>query len=1121
MITIDNLKEQLLKNYQELKKYWEIAYHSTAIRIAFFSIFAIITIISLIPLTFDNSLLKFSLIQKVSKISEADFDINGDVEVALFPSPSITINDAVLLNLKHQPNFVKQDELYNFYAKKIIIKFSLTGLLGEEKINSIEFEDGFFESFSDPQNIPPRNNKITEILIGYKKLPAVSPNESGINISSSIFKISSISDSDMQFFLKKVPLIKLRNCSFSIFNKIGKNKDFEKINTNFHFAKKVNYGSGSFVSEKVHSKFSYQAIFNVDSSKPKSHFYLSSPNLELKIKGNYLEENKGLLTTKFKGNVSLKINELKSFYQTYFANEKSNIFSKLRSNNNSIQITSDIDNEAHELNFNDIKIDSNIISGSGDLYFAVDQKTPKLDINLDLENIDLDSIISQDALKIEGYNLDNVLQGLSQINDQEKLVILDKKNQNELANNSNDVSNNNPLNNSELITEKNENNNNKNTLNNDYNLINEIKDFDINADVKIKNLTFFENNFKDSSFYFNINKTGEILISPIIIKTPGEGSLYIRGSITDTQTIPKFIGIIDFKGKNFNELVKWLKFESNKIKFDNIGSFRFYANLFMVPNYSALDEIYFNINNNETEIFGNSKLIHENKNSTIITDLEFSSLDLNKYLKNIYNDNFLFNKESLIKKVLWLNNLNSNTQISINFNHLKYKQEEFNNQKIKLNLNRGYFNIDKLHLFSNETDLNVDLRIDIADKIPTLDLKLYGSKFAIFDGQVHDENTKLDEANKDKKITSENNNEEKNNLINISNLFKNKSTTSNIFDKFYNLPSLENFNGGIEINLREFEYNLKKITDLKFKGDFKNGTIDDTILSYKDNNGEVIYKGILDLKNTKIINGNLVIKNMNLNNLLIDLANIKIIEGLANINANILSVATNPKDFFKDLKSEIKFGISQPVIQGIGINNLISKLFNPLKNANELQEPEKIIFDNSSKTIYKQAKGSIIFNNSNEGKLKIELNGSAINSILAGNINPIDNNFDLQLNSVFLAVNNNKTTPINLAIKIKGSPQQFTTVANTNQVRQYLGLGKQNYQNKFEKQQNSIENNNTQQQLTIDNNNQDNSIKNNENNISSNQPEIKKEITVDKSVILPENNQTNQTEKNEEFKIEE
>lgn len=1034
----DTIKNLATKSYHEIKKYWEILYNSIAIKIIFFINLFIFTILFLIPLTFDNSLLKFSLIQKISRATEADFDINGEVEVSFLPTPTVIINDAVLLNYKHKPKFSKNEELFNFYAKKIKIKFSFFAMSDDNLAKEIEFDDGFFEAFSDPNNIPARNNKITEILVGYRKLPSISPSDSRISISSSIFKFSQIVDDDFRFYLQKIPSVKFNDCAFSIFNRLGKNKDFSKINANFNFAKDYNFGEGSFFSENVASKFELQANFNVDSIKPKSYFFVTSPNLEIKIKGNFSEENKGFSSTKFNGDMSIKINDLKSFYQTYFGNEKSHIFAKLKSNSNSIRIRSEIENEEKELNFKNIDIDSQIIKGNGDLYFAVHNETPLIDIDLDIENLNLDAILSQDAMKIENYDLTKAIEQLTlpDINDNDSTKNSLAVAQNNIQPNNNNLSSNpaNPIKNNEkrlpnpsptnqnpdpktLVTANNNlANNNKltSTNSNKISTFNDnAKDLDVIADIRIKNIEFLFTSLKDCNLYLDINKTGEILISPAIIKTPGDGSLFVRGTIQNTATFPKFIGVVDFKGKNLNEILKWLNVEINSIKFEKLENFRIYSNLFMIPNYTALDEVYFNLNNSETELFGKTKIIRENKNTTVINNYEITNLDFDKHIKFQKNNSFLNNSQSLIKKSLWLNNISSINQISLNFNRLIFNNEEFLNQKFEIGFNRGFMSIDNLHLISDKTDLNLNLLVDIADKTPSINLKMYGGKINLF----NDNN--LDKKNEETPYTNQKNKEdaEKNasqDLANLSKIFKNQNDQPQSFlDKFYDIPSLETFNGIVDIDIGKINTNTKTIDKFILKGNIKNGTIESVNLNYNDYNGTIDFKGILDIKGNKIINGLVNLKNVSIQPLLSETIKIDNISGIANISGNILSVASSKKEFFKDLKSEIKFSITQPIIKNLGLNDLVKKMFNPKLYQSELQEPEKIIFNSNLQTFYNQARGNLNFKNSHTAKLRFELNGKALNSIVTGDFNSLEQQFDLLYNSVFLTGNSQKPVPLN------------------------------------------------------------------------------------------------------------
>ena len=1136
-----DFNEKILKFAQDCKKYRDIILASKAIRLSSLIIGIVIFLLFITPLFFDNSMLKFSMIQKISRATNADFDINGDIEVSFLPTPTIKISEAVLLNYKHKPTFSKEEELFNFYAKNIKIKFSIFDIYDDILASEIEFDNGFFEVFSDPKNIPNRNNKITDVLVGYKKLPAVSPTESGLSISNKIFKFSEIIDDDFRHYLSKIPAIRMKNCSFSFFNKLGKNKDFNNINAILNFSTNYSFAEGSFASEKINSKFEYQAIFNDDSAKPKSYLYLSSPNLELKIKGNYTGENKGPLASDFKGDLNINITELKSFYQTYFANEKSHIFGKLKSSNNPIIIKSNIENALDEFNLKNIEIDSPIISGSGDLYFAIHDQLPILDLNLNLNNLDLDSIISQEALKIENYELAKTIEDINikkniAINNNE--IIADNSkliNINQSANPPANPSAKSPSNMLENIPLDPANTlNNTKSLNN-LDLISSLKHFDVITDIKIKNLKFFETDFKDCDIYLTLNKTGEIMILPAIIKTPGEGSFYIRGIVENTQ-IPKFVGSLDYKGKNLGEILKWLNVESSNTKYENFGDFRLYANLLMLPNFTYLNEIYFNLNKNETEIFGESKIIRENKNTTITSDFEITNFNFDKHFILNSNKNNFTGKASLIKKMMWLNNINSYNQLSLNFNKLNYNQEDFIDQKINLKFNRGFLNIENLALKSSQTDLNLNLVIDISNKTPIIDFKVIGAKLNYV------ANVK---PTVQKQIENPDNNSTqlKENLNNISEIFRNNLQKNHDFlESFYRIPSLESFNGKIDIDINEINMDHKILKELKFSGDLKNGTIDAIKSSWQTYGGTLNYNGLIDVKENKIINGNVIAKNINLAELFKDLYAIDSIGGTANISANLLSVANSKTEFLKDLKSEIKFNVAQPFISGFGINDLVSKMFNIKFYQKELQFPEKILFNPDAKSFFKQARGNITFKNNDDGKIRVEFFAPAVNSVLTGSINAEKQNFDWLFNALFLTGNTQKPTPINLAIKIKGSPQEYTNTANTNQIRQYLGLQQQVYQSQYvankpdnkeekssliESSLNKLEDNNSKQNLTEIDISSPNSINSNSQN---NNPEIKKEnnsptqVNPDKSSSNQVDNSKNLDPKTlpkprEEFKI--
>ena len=102
---------------------------SEAFKIAASVFLGLILFLIILPFFFDNSALKFQIVQKISQISGANFVINGNVSITLLPVPSITANDVLLQNYKPK-NFAeevenKSQKIYNLYAKSVKIKLQI------------------------------------------------------------------------------------------------------------------------------------------------------------------------------------------------------------------------------------------------------------------------------------------------------------------------------------------------------------------------------------------------------------------------------------------------------------------------------------------------------------------------------------------------------------------------------------------------------------------------------------------------------------------------------------------------------------------------------------------------------------------------------------------------------------------------------------------------------------------------------------------------------------------------------------------------------------------------------------------------------------------------------------
>lgn len=993
-----------MKNNEEHKNTEEISspnlkskalsvFKSEVLKIGALVFVSIILLVFTIPIFFNNSALKFQITQKVSQITQASFNINGDVKVAFLPSPAVIAKDVVLRNYRINSKDPADKRVYNLYAKSVKIKFPIFKFSNDVFAREITFSDvaaeGYYESDSTA-----RANKVTAILAEFAKLPPAKEGKSASGISAQLFSFSGLDA--MKLKPSNVAAVKIENGELAIYDHLGMKREIKLINADFEISDDETEAEGSFSSENILNNFTLLAKFNSKSKKPNSKLEVISSALKLRVKGNFTSENKGFLESDFKGKIELEILELKSFYQSYISNNGI-VANKLRYNAKPIKISADIENKEGEVAINKINLNSSLVNGSGDINLNLGDKIPLIDINLDIENFDLDSIWSQESVAMQGALPAQEGEVLT-TDEAETLPQIPP-----VITTPDDVAT--PATATVPAVEI------KKTEIVNLNLTKKIKDFDLTAEIKIKNTKYLEGEIKDADLYLTISKEGEILVLPLIFRIPGEGIFRVNGALDNSSIMPKFVGKFDASGKNLSEIFKWLKIESQNLKYDNLRQYSLYSDILLLPNSATLNNFYLNLNNGSSEFLGELKIDSSSKISNIISRFKVSNLNLDDYFltsaQNIY-----FSPGSLLKKLLWLNNISIANDISLNFDKLTYKKEEFPDQSIKLRFGRGYIELVNLVLKSTDTDLKAALSIDISDKNPKFEISIDADNFLYTTIQ-------------------------KSELLPDDSV---KKSSRNFFDQFFALPSLEGFNGKVSLNFKSLKLDDLEIKNAKLDGKLKDGNIENSILAGDIYDGNLSYKGMLGIKLNKTINGNLSLDNASLRPLLDDLFGIKNVSGIVNIAASITSVASVKEEFSKQLVSEVKFTANSPTVEGYGLNDLVRKMFSPQSYINELRQPQNILINPEAITIFKQASGTVQINNGKDGKLRINVSAPAINGILAGSFKADDRTADLLFNAIFLTGSRQKQTPINIAINLKGNTNNLMQSSNIDQVRQYLGL---------------------------------------------------------------------------------
>lgn len=952
------------------------------------------------PILLNNSDLKFQIAQKLSKTTQSNISIYGKLSVSLLPYPTIVANDVVLqgyrFKTKVNNKIQSSKESYNIYSKKVKIKFPLFKLSGRVLVKEVTIDNAIFEKIDYELSKTINNNEIKKIEEELVKKYANSNNKRAPGVSTKFFSITDIESTVLG--ITKLPKIKINNSKFISYYDANNKNEISNINFNLNADEEQITAKGSFVSSKIKSELELFAKFKSQSKKYDSYLKLESPILNLKIKGNYRSENLGLFDSEFVGAVDAEILELKSFYKSYVS-AGGYIANKLKFNDKPIRISSKINSNQGEIFLEDMKIDSNNIKGIGSAEIFLSSKVPASDIKLDLQTLDLDSIWSS-----EPYSFEETIIEDKDLNDKDQsdLVINQNKDKENKTLDPKNITNN-------KTPEK---------------PISANKDLDITLDINIKSINYKDDLIKDASFYATISNDGEIMILPSNFRIPGETDVVISGIIYNTTALPKFIGKLSCKGFIFGDTLKWIKVDSQNLRFEKLKNYQLNSDLFSEPNLIALNNFYLNLNRDSSEVKGDIKISSVKNISNIAGSFKITDFNIDDYFltseRNIY-----LSSGSLLKKLLWLNNIHSNADLNFKFEKLSYNSENFFDQEMNLKFGRGYLYISDLSLRSEETDLDVNLSVDISGSTPSLFVDIKGDRFHY---KINKKSNESDATiNKIEELLTK----------------QTQKNNKNFFDKFYSTPSLDGFDGKISLKLENLKIDDSNIYRLSLGGNIKNGVLEKLAINGNMYDGAIAFSGAIDFKYSKLISGLFTFKNISLKPLLQDLLDIENISGTANISASVVGVASSKEEFAKKMQADVNAKISLLTIEGIAINDLVKKLFNPSLFKEELQYPESILINENGKTVFNKADGIIKINKDNKGQVRFNMSAPAINSVLTGKIFTDKKSFDGLFNTVFLTGYSGKTIPINIATRINGNQDNLKLLFNIDQVRQYLGLSKQ------------------------------------------------------------------------------
>ena len=726
-------------------------------------------------------------------------------------------------------------------------------------------------------------------------------------ISSKLFSIGDIKPDKSTF--ASIPEIILQNCRFISLNNFAQIKEYEKINGII----KQNHDNISinidFKSNNIASKAT-SIIYKKEGAQKISFAEILSPIAVLRIEGRFEKNSSNILENNFTGKIVADISDLKSFYGSYI-NNYDLTFNKLNHNSRPVKISANIENNNQEITVEDIILNSDLISGTGEANINLKALRPIYDFIFDIKNLDLDLILSNEVA-----NLKNLKEAILPVEDQNTAT---KKNKA------------------------------KNKI-------------DLTAEIKIAKLNYLDSEIKDVDVYLSAENKQNIMILPLIFEAPGGGFFRIRGSVDNSSKIPKFIGRFDAKGSNLSDIIKWFNIKSQNLKINKFADYLVYSDMLLSPRDFIFDNIYLNLNNNESEFLGRISVKKSSSGENNITT-KFSATDFNvdKYFLTS-GQNIYLSPGSLLKKTLWLNNISYNNDIYLQFDNLIYNAERFNDQKIGFKIGRGTFEVYDFDVKSSKNNLRANLLINIKGKTPIFNVRVLADKF-FYSSSNNNELLKEDEEN----------------LLDTKNKAK-----RGFADQLFALPSLKGFNGIVNLTLKDIIIDNLNFKDTKIYSEIYNGTLKDAKINSKIFEGDIEFNGFIQAGIVKSVNGNLEGKNINIKDIAQKIIGYNNIEGVANINAGISSSAITKEDFIKKLSSKIVFTAKPISIKEYGLNDLVKKMFAATINNKTINNPEAIIFNKDALTIFEQANGTIQISNDTDARLKASVKAPAINSVLSG-----------------------------------------------------------------------------------------------------------------------------------------
>ncbi len=515
---------------------------------------------------------------------------------------------------------------------------------------------------------------------------------------------------------------------------------------------------------------------------------------------------------------------------------------------------------------------------------------------------------------------------------------------------------------------------------------------DLRAAIKINTVKYYEQDLADINLEIASEK-GNILLKNLSGKLPG-GDLKITGSLDQQNELLNLQGKIDIAGSNLEKTLNWLKISLANLKPSVLGQYNFAANFSSFPHVTFLTDINLSINQGNNLLSGAIKIDNSGEFSASNSNLKINNLNYEEYFLANVGDYYL-SPGSMLNKWLWLNTINSENNVNLTFEKLHYNNCDLANQSLNFAFGQGYFRL--LDFNSEAPNFNVrgSFDVDISSSKPILNLKIQAKNL------------------------------------------QNDDPKQDYYSHFFQLPSLESFNGSIDVSIDNLSLKSWKAQDIEMAGTLGNGIIRFDKFDLKTYQGSLKYKGEIVIKNVKTVNGSIEMLAINNQEFLSNLFNINNIDGVSNLSAAINSSGESKDEFWRNIRGQAKFISSDVVVNKFGVEDLSKQMPYPQKYQNQLSEPLKILYNPETKSSFNKANGQIAFTKKNMHDFNIAVSQNIINGVISGTFGE---NQDISgtANFIFLSGTLQKPTPVSLAVNFKAKAGEIVNSTNLADVERNL-----------------------------------------------------------------------------------